>query len=345
MWEDAGSYGLAVWCDKTVVLGGIAALRGQIFSPSGLLDAIALIDALVWFDRIVVDGSLEVDVPTPLSGALVRRSLERQERRALHTALVDTWNSSGVSPICETYWQRVLGDATLQLKLSDADLVVDSAATLTDYLAEQFDLLSPGIASDPTLPRGLAAFNTARSFSGGLIGAQLGVYHMATAVRRGLLSQFAVPGQATDLIAVEPAGDARLPSAFGRVTQLAVERGCDCWEAIVVARNEVEPVRKSLEGTLADPSRIRPRLARESLGFGRAEWQMGLGVGVSILNAFVGRSMKPRIVTLVTRIESASVALNEAADDLCRLVRIDRPVIDPVLAQLGSIAHRLVTES
>lgn len=345
-WDDAESFGgLAVWSDKTVVLGGLAALGGQVFSPTGLLDAIALVDALVWFDSVVVDASIDVEWPPSVAGAFVRRALDAEERQALHGALVDTWNSAHVSPVCEAYWQQVLGDDTLRIRLSDADLVVDSAATVSDYLAEQFDLLNPTAMADRRWLAGLAAFNTARSFSGGLIAAQLRLFHMATAVRRGLLARFATPGQATDLITIEPAGDARFPSAFGRVVGVAQERGVDCWDAIAAVRNEMAPVRTDLQGTLADPSRIRPRLARHQLGFGRPEWQVGLGAGVSVVSASVARNLRPRTVALVTRLESAAVTLQEAADDICRLVGLDRPVSDPVLAQLGVIARRLAVQT
>jgi hypothetical protein len=54
---------LAVWCDKTAVLGALSALRGEMLTGPGLLDAVGLVDAVVWFDRVVVDASLARQCP------------------------------------------------------------------------------------------------------------------------------------------------------------------------------------------------------------------------------------------------------------------------------------------
>jgi len=343
VWEDSDSFGdLAVWCDKAVVLNAMAGLGGRVFSPTVLLDVITLIDALVWFDSIVVDAAIKMDPPGAVADAFVLRPVSVDERKSLYAALVETWNSVHVSPVCQSYWRKVLGDDSLEFKLSDADLVVDSATMIDDAVAEQFDLLSPVAMADTRWVSGLAAFNTARALSGGLVAAQLGLFHVATAVRRGLLARFVTPGQVTDLIAIEPTDDARLPSAFGRVVQVAKDFGCNYWDAIATVREQLTPVRSTLRGSVADPARIRPRLARAELGFGRPEWQLGLGAGFSVVSASAARNLRPRTVELVTQLDRAGVTLTEAADDFCRLVGLDRPVIDPVLAQLGEVAGRLV---
>ena len=51
-WEEFESAGLAVWCDKTAVLGAISALRGETLTRPGLLDAVGLVDAVVWLTAL-----------------------------------------------------------------------------------------------------------------------------------------------------------------------------------------------------------------------------------------------------------------------------------------------------
>ncbi len=186
-----------------------------------------------------------------------------------------------------------------------------------------------------------AAYSTVRALSGGMISAQLGIFHMPTALRRGLLAWFNAPCQVTSLIAIEPVADARLPSAFRRVTEVQIKRQCDVWDAIATVRHELEPVRKTFRGCIADPSRIRPAAIRDGLGFGRPELQAGLALNFAILSGTLGRPMRSGRVTIVQRLERAADTLVQAADDLCRLTGTDMPVISPNLGQLAQTARRL----
>jgi hypothetical protein len=345
-WDELDPPGLGVWCDKSVVLGALAALRGERVTPSGLLDVIALSDATVWFDSIVVDGALQVEWPAPLDDAVIERGLDPEEARALRGALVEAWNQQSVEPRCQEYWRQLLADPTLELRLSAADMVVDSAASPAEFmrqvdLTDVHDLVreTNSLTSEERLK--LAALNTVRAFAGGLIAAQLGLFHLATAVRRGLLSLFLTPGQVTELIAIEPIPDARFPSSFGRIVSVAVERGCAYWDAVATVRHELEPVRRALHGSVQDPGRIRPAAAREALGLNQSEWQIGGGLTLGVLSSFVAKNIPKRQVAIVQGLKAAAVTMTQAADDLCRVARLDRPVIDPALRDLADVAHRL----
>jgi hypothetical protein len=334
-----------VWCDKTVVLGGFLALSGRVISAATLVDAVSLLDAVVWFDQIVVDSSLEMEWPAQIADAIAQRPLGADEMSQLREALINTWNQRGVDSVCQNFWRSLFCDPGFKLILSAADMAVDSARDPAEFLrsAESADwgdllLLKPA-SEDRRLE--LAAFSTARALSGDLIAAQLGLFHMPSAIRRGLLASYGAPCQVTDVIAIEPIDDARLPSAFGRITEVAIKRGCDVWDAVATVRHELEPVRRSLRGSITDPSRIRMEVARSELGFGRPEAQVGFGFNFAVLSGFFGRPVRSRQIQIVQRLAQAADTLVQAADDLCRLARLEVPVINPGLIELSQIAQHL----
>jgi hypothetical protein len=307
---------------------------------------IALSDATVWFDSVVVDAALQVEWPDPLGGAVIERQLDLDETRALRAALIETWHQRDVEPRCQEYWRQLLGDPALELRLSAADTAVDSAADPARFMrqvdsTDVYDLIRGANSLLPAQRLELAALNTVRAFAGGLIAAQLGLFHLATAVRRGLLSLFLTPGQVTELIAIEPVPDARFPSAFGRIVSVAVDRGCAYWDAVATVRHELEPVRRILRGSVQDPGRIRPAEAREAIGFNQSDWQAGGGFTLGVLSASVARNIPMRQVAIVQGLKAAAVTMEQAADDLCRVAKLDRPVIDPALRDLADVAHRL----
>lgn len=353
-WETFDPPGFAVWCDKTVVLGGLLALNGQMISPSTFLDAISLIDATVWFDHIFVDSTLElmwptfgITWPTQMDDVIIRRTLSAEELSQLRQALIETWNQRGIDLACQAYWRKLFGDQSFSLDLSDADLAVNSASDPAEFMqsaeaADRVEALALDVAgSDQRRRLEVAAFSTARALSGNLIAAQLGLFHMPSALRRGLLASFNAPCQVTDVIAIEPINDARLPSAFGRITEVAIERECALWDAVATVRHEVEPVRQSLRGSLTDPSRIRMKGVRDRLGFGKPEAQVGFGLSFAMLFGSYGRSVRSRQVEIVQKLALAAENLVEAADDFCRLALLDVPVISPILVELTGIAQRL----
>ena len=346
-WDDQDGFELAVWCDKTVVLSTFSALQEGVVTPSSLLDVIALIDALVWFDEVVVDDALDVDWPGAIADAVVKRPFSADELAELMGALIDTWNEQSVEPRCQAFWRRLFADPNFVLFLPKADMALDSSSDPVEFAksvaaADLTDLLAPGRSDDESRRGELAAFNTARAFSGGLVAAQLGLFHMPAAVRRGLLGSFHVPSQASDLIAIEPLpGDIRFPSAFGRVASVAINNACDIWEAVAAVRREHRPVREALSGAIVDPQRIRPAVARHRLGFDRPELQGGLSLNVAVVSGGLSRVLTPRRVSLVNRLEIAAVTISQAADDLCRVARIDTPVIGAALADLSEVATRL----
>ncbi len=344
-WEEFGSPGLAVWCDKTAVLGALAALRGEMLTGPGLLDAVALVDAVVWFDRVVVDASLDTAVPAQVADALVRRPLQPAEYSQLRQAVEETWNERDLSESCKQFWRRYFAEPGFDFRLSQADFHVDSAHTAEEFSrsldrADVSDLAGPGSAL-LSRRQEQAAYSTVRALSGGLVAAQLGMFHMPTAVRRGLLGWFQAPCQVTSLIAVEPVSDGHWPSAFGRVTDIQMQRQCGVWDAVATVRHELEPARRVLRGCAGDPSRIRLAEVRDALGFGRPELQAGLGLSLAFLSGGLARNLRSRRVAVVQRLERAADTLAQAADDLCRLTGTEMPVISPKLAQLTQTARRL----
>jgi hypothetical protein len=349
-WEEFEQPGFAVWCDKTLVLGGLLALSGQHISGSALVDAIALIDAVVWFDHVVVDASLKAEWPAQLTGVFIPRSLEPDELVQLGAALEATWDQRNVDRICQDFWRRLFDDPAFKMDLWQADLAVGSARDSAE-LMEQADSLDLRMYWDEEpLPPGrkswrpkqqIAAFHTARAFSGGLISAQLGLFHMPSAIRRGLLAAFNTPCRATELITIEPVAGARLPSAFGRVAEIEAARGCGLWDAVATVRKELEPVRKSLRAMVTDPGRIRAGLVRRHLGFGQPELQVSAGLNFAVVSGSFGRTVQSRQVAVVQRLTEAADTLAEAADDLCRLTRLEVPVISGALHELTTVARRL----
>jgi len=120
-----------------------------------------------------------------------------------------------------------------------------------------------------------------------------------------------------------------------------VERGCEVWDAVAVVRHELEPIRKTLRNSLADPSRIRPRLVRRDLGSNRPDTQLGFGLGIAMISASFSRSIRSRQVTVVQRLEDAVDTLPQAIDDLCRLARLEVPVITSAVSEIDSVVRRL----
>ena len=344
-WEEFETPGWAVWCDKTAVLGALAALRGEMLTGPGLLDAVGLVDALVWFDRVVVDASLDTAVPAQVADVLIRRPLQSAEHSQLRRAVAETWHQPDLSESCKQFWRRFFDEPGFDFKLFQANLHMDSAHNAEEFArsldrADRSDLVGPGSALLRQRQE-QAAYSTVRALSGGLIAAQLGLFHMPTAVRRGLLGWFQAPCQVTSLIAVEPVSDGHLPSAFGRVTEIQLQRQCGVWDAVATVRHELEPVRRVLRGFVGDPSRIRLAEVRDALGFGRPELQAGLGLSFAFLSGSLARNLRSRRVAVVQRLERAADTLAQAGDDLCRLTGTEMPVISPKLAQLTQTASRL----
>ena len=303
-WEEFESPGLAVWCDKTAVLGALSALRGEMLTGPGLLDAVGLVDAVVWFDRVVVDASLDTAVPSQVADVLIRRPIQPAEYSQLRQAVVGTWHERDLSESCKQFWRRFFDEPGFDFRLSPADLHMDSARTAEEFprsldRADISDLAGPGSV---VLSRRQeqAAYSRVRALSGGLVAAQLGMFHMPTAVRRGLLGWFQTPCQVTSLIAVEPVSDGHLPSAFGRVTEIQMQRQCGVWDAVAMVRHELEPIRRVLRGFVGDPSRIRLAEVRDALGFGRPELQAGLGLNFAFLSGSLARNLRSRRVAVVS---------------------------------------------
>lgn len=347
-WDDHDTFGFSIWCDKTVVLDGLSALRGESVTPSGLLDAIALIDAFVWFDAIVVDATLEVDWPPLLADAVATRPFNAEELAALQDSLISIWNDPNTNERVQDFWRQLFAKPRFSLRLSDADRLIDSSRFPEEFARsvdskDWWDLLKPDRTS-ARYRRQLAAFSTARAFSGGAAAANLGMFHMPAAVRRGLLGSFHVPCQASDLITIEPVrADSRFPSAFGRVATVALEEPCGLWEAASRVRDEHQAVRRGLRRALTDPRRIRPAMERHKLGLDRPEWQVSLGLNIAVVSGGLTRALTRRRVALVNRLGDAADTLREAADDLCHLAGIERPIIDGALDDLAEVAQRLHT--
>jgi len=344
-WEDFESSGWAVWSDKAAVLGALLTLRGEMLTGPGLLDAVGLVDALVWFDHVVVDGKLNIAWPPQVADALILRPLQPAEQSQLRKAVEWTWHGGDVNESCKQFWRKYFDEPGFDFELSDADFMVDSAHNAAQFIksldrADLDDMVGPG-SELLSKRQQQAAYSTVRALSGGLIAAQLGMFHMPTAIRRGLLAWFQAPCQVTSLIAIEPIADARLPSAFGRVTEIQIERQCEVWDAVATVRHELEPVRRALRGSVTDPSRIRMAAVRDALGFGRPELQAGLALNVAVLSGTLGRNLRSRRVTIVQRLERAADTLVQAVDDLCRLTGTEVPVISPRLAELAQTASRL----
>jgi hypothetical protein len=241
-WEDFESPGLAVWSDKTTMLAALSALRGEILTGPALLDAVGLVDALVWFDHVVVDGRLDVAWPPQVADALILRPLQPAEQSQLRDAVHSTWNDGEVHESCKQFWRKYFDEPGFDFEFSDADFMVDSAYNAAEFIrsldrADLDDMVGPG-AELLSKRQQQAAYSTVRALSGGLIAAQLGMFHMPTAIRRGLLAWFQAPCQITSLIAIEPIPDARLPSAFGRVTEIQIERQCGVWDAVATVRHD-----------------------------------------------------------------------------------------------------------
>jgi hypothetical protein len=120
-WEDFKSPGWAVWCDKTAVLGALMALRGELFTGPALVDAVSLVDGLVWFDHVVVDATLDAEWPEQVADAVALRPLQPAERSQLREAVVRTWNEGGVGENCKQFWRRYFDEPGFDFTLSDAD--------------------------------------------------------------------------------------------------------------------------------------------------------------------------------------------------------------------------------
>jgi hypothetical protein len=344
-WDDRGTFGFSVWCDKTVALGGLERLSGGILTPSGLLDAIALIDALVWFDAVIVDASLQAEFPALIADAIWTRPFNSDEYAEIKEGLVETWTNPDIDPHVQDYWRRLFGDQRFQLILYEADLVVDSARDPSEFarsieVVDLIDLL--GRPGNRQMRRELAAFSTARALSGGLIAANLGIFHMPAAVRRGLLGSLDATCQVSTLIQVEPLpNDIRFPSAFGRVATIAEKDGTDVWNAVSNVRLENEPVRKALRKELQDPERLRLKSLRRKLGLIQPDWQGFLGFNFAFVTGGVSRALQPRRVAVVNRLEDAATTLTQSATELCRLAGRDRPVFAAALSDLAGVARRL----
>ncbi len=119
--------GWAVWCDKAAVLGALMALRGELLTGPALLDAVGLVDALVWFDHVVVDATLNAEWPQQVADAVTLRPLQPAEKSDLRRAVERTWNESDVDESCKQFWRRYFDEPGFDLELSDADFMVDSA--------------------------------------------------------------------------------------------------------------------------------------------------------------------------------------------------------------------------
>lgn len=264
-WEDFESPGWAVWCDKTAVLGALMALRGELLTGPALVDAVGLVDGL---SGSTTWSSMRRWMPNGLSRWLMRLHWDRFSPPSARNSARRSCVPGTMAAWVRTASSSGAGTSTNRASASRSPTPIAWSAPLEEFTrsldrADTDDMVGPGSAM--LSMRQQPAYSTARALSGGMIVAQLGMFHMPTAIRCGLLAWFDAPCQVTSLIAIEPVADARLPSAFGRVTDVQIERQCDVWDAVATVRHDSSRSARRC----AAPSPTHPGSARPSSGGGR----------------------------------------------------------------------------